>query len=607
MASANVSSNERGQGAPAGSGLIATLALANFVGMLGAASYGPFLPVMAAAFGVGIPLLGQLPAASMLLAAALGLLVGPLADAYGHRRTLVIGLLAVVVSTLGTGLALTFAALLATILIGAVGRAAILPVALTIAGTRFAGDARRRAIGIAQAGVACAPLAGIPLLTTIAAFSDWRVAFVVLALLGVGVAPLVWWAVGRGDAPAVAPSTCLRLGGVLAAYAPLVRHRPTLGLVGATLLGNASLWMVLSYIGAFYVQRHGFGIQQVGLATIPPGIALVFGSLVAGGRLGGAALRPLVAGGRSACAALLAVTMLLPLPAGPVIALLTLNAGLMSVTMVATILLLTAESPANRATTLALNGSANSLGIALGGALGGLLLAFGDYPALGVGALALGGAGAALAWWSRARTPCPRPCLRCGPRPASACPVPRPVARGPMGTYSSPTQRTRNPHDQEDDMSSETNIAIVRRYIEEWVNQGDEAALHAVVAPDWRSHGTQTATATPAGLPTGVAGAKQLHDEVHAIWPDNRFSIEDIFGAGDRVVARMIGRTTHGGTYRGIPATGRRVVFGTIWIFRLADGKVAEVWRCADDLGRVVQIGGKIVPADGEREAADAP
>ena len=37
-------------------------------------------------------------------------------------------------------------------------------------------------------------------------------------------------------------------------------------------------------------------------------------------------------------------------------------------------------------------------------------------------------------------------------------------------------------------------------------------------------------------------------------------------------------------------------MLSAIWIFRLADGKITQVWRCADDLGRVVQIGGKIVP-----------
>jgi hypothetical protein len=74
-------------------------------------------------------------------------------------------------------------------------------------------------------------------------------------------------------------------------------------------------------------------------------------------------------------------------------------------------------------------------------------------------------------------------------------------------------------------MSVEVNKALVRRYIAEWANERNEAALHDVIAPDWVSHGTQSATAAPAGLPSGVVGAKQLHDEVRAIWPDNRWTI----------------------------------------------------------------------------------
>ncbi len=156
-------------------------------------------------------------------------------------------------------------------------------------------------------------------------------------------------------------------------------------------------------------------------------------------------------------------------------------------------------------------------------------------------------------------------------------------------------------------MSAEANTTIVRRYIEEWANEGNEATLNDIIAPDWVSRGTQSATAAPAGLPSGIAGAKQLHAEVRAIWPDNRWTIDDIFGDGDRVAVRMTNRATHRGTYRGIAATGKRVVFSAIWIFRLADGKIAEVWRCADDLGRVVQIGGKIVPSADERESDRPP
>ena len=44
---------------------------------------------------VPVPLLGQVAAGTLLLAAVLGIFVGPLADRYGRRRLLLVGLTAV--------------------------------------------------------------------------------------------------------------------------------------------------------------------------------------------------------------------------------------------------------------------------------------------------------------------------------------------------------------------------------------------------------------------------------------------------------------------------------------------------------------------------------
>jgi predicted MFS family arabinose efflux permease len=63
--------------------------------------------------------------------------------------------------------------------------------------------------------------------------------------------------------------------------------------------------------------------------------------------------------------------------------------------------LLAAETPAARATTQTLNGSALSLGLALGAALGGLALSLGGYPAIGLCALGFTLAAAWLVAWSR--------------------------------------------------------------------------------------------------------------------------------------------------------------------------------------------------------------
>src|SRR5215213_252730 len=106
---------------PATGRLVPILALAAFVNTLGSVALGPFLPFVADELGTSVALLGQVTALSWLLAALLGLVAGPLADYVGYRRTLIIGLLAVAASGLGTALAPGLILLLLAGLIGAAG------------------------------------------------------------------------------------------------------------------------------------------------------------------------------------------------------------------------------------------------------------------------------------------------------------------------------------------------------------------------------------------------------------------------------------------------------------------------------------------------------
>jgi predicted MFS family arabinose efflux permease len=182
--------------------LLATICLAPLVTSLLAVALSPFFPDIAAELGTTVALLGQVTAASMLGAAALGLLVGPLADHYGHRRLLLLGLLAVVASALGTALAPTFALLLVAALVGAVSRAIVQPVSLAVAGERFRGAARRRAISWAVAATAGAPIVGTPAMTSIGAAFGWRAAFVVLGVASLAIAALALRALPLYVAPA---------------------------------------------------------------------------------------------------------------------------------------------------------------------------------------------------------------------------------------------------------------------------------------------------------------------------------------------------------------------------------------------------------------------
>jgi len=70
-----------------------------------------------------------------------------------------------------------------------------------------------------------------------------------------------------------------------------------------------------------------------------------------------------------------------------------------------------------------------------------------------------------------------------------------------------------------------------------------------------------------------------------------RWTIDDLVVAGDKVVVRGRGESTHGGGWHGIPATGQRVIESCITIFRINRGKIREMWFEVSDLHVAYQLG----------------
>jgi MFS transporter, DHA1 family, inner membrane transport protein len=374
-------------------GLVSTLALATFVNHLNVIAWIPFLPFMAKAHGVSVSLLGQVPALMLLLSALLGLVIGPLADHHGYRRTLLLCLLAIVASSLSTGLAIMLSVLFLAAIFGAVGRAAVMPVAQATAASFFVEDtARRRAISRIQSGAPLAATLGIPLLTTSAIVVGWRGAFIVVSALALGTALALRRILGPDE---VASTGKPRLRSILDAYRPVFQHRTTLTLIVAACVENIGVNAMWTYYGAFYVQYHGFSTTQVGLVSLAAGLGVLVGQMAAGGRLGG---RPwlLFIAGCVGSGSLIGLSLMLSMPAIAAITLMAAGWVMHGMVMVSTVVLLVDRSPAGRAVTLTLNGSAMSFGMALGAGLGGLVLAGAGYLALGVCTLALPLASAAL-------------------------------------------------------------------------------------------------------------------------------------------------------------------------------------------------------------------
>jgi predicted MFS family arabinose efflux permease len=300
--------------------------------------------------------------------------------------------------SLGLCLAPSYWLLLGVALVASIGRATVLPVALAISSTRFAeATSRRRAIGWIVSGISLAAIVGIPALTTIAAQAGWRAAFLALAAGCLLVVPLVQWTVPAGGGAAASGSSwrC-----VLEGYPPLLRHGPSIGLIGSNLLNNVAVWSIWTYTGAYFAQRSGLSIQEIGLVYLLGGSALVAGSLLAS-RQRGRDPRSVIAATRAVAGLLFGLAFVLPFAAPLSALLIALALLVVGVSAVLNADLLALESPAGKATTLALSYAANSLGTALGAGLGGLALSLGDYPAVSACALAAGLGSAALAWRTR--------------------------------------------------------------------------------------------------------------------------------------------------------------------------------------------------------------
>lgn len=131
---------------------------------------------------------------------------------------------------------------------------------------------------------------------------------------------------------------------------------------------------------------------------------------------------------------------------------------------------------------------------------------------------------------------------------------------------------------------SEANKAMYRRFIDECLNGGNQAAVANYLTPDFIDH--------RAPGQDGIEGTQKVIAQVHAGFPDIHFHPEDIIAEGDRVVVRFSIRGTHRGEFMGIAATGRQVTWSGINIARMENGKFVELWGESNGLGLMRQLTG---------------
>ncbi|HUG16666.1 MAG TPA: MFS transporter, partial [Thermomicrobiales bacterium] len=248
----------------------------------------------------------------------------------------------------------------------------------------FSGAQRRRAIGWILAGMAGAPIVGLPLLTSIAEVTSWRFAFAVLATIAAAASGLLVLTL-PGSTSTLAGRDRFMMKGVLSAYRPLFADRRMRPLYMASLC-RAMGWMTyLMYFGAFLHHSFGAGPRTIGLALMFAGGGFFAGSFAAGNWVRDMPLRPLYGVAAIAIAPVVTIAMALPVSVVVSTALLTTAAFAASASNVFLTTLLANETPVGSTTTQGMNTACVGIGCASGSAIGGALIVLGGYALLGVG------------------------------------------------------------------------------------------------------------------------------------------------------------------------------------------------------------------------------
>ncbi|MFI1888684.1 ester cyclase [Streptomyces jumonjinensis] len=132
--------------------------------------------------------------------------------------------------------------------------------------------------------------------------------------------------------------------------------------------------------------------------------------------------------------------------------------------------------------------------------------------------------------------------------------------------------------------AAEKNMALLRTAYQNLRNRDLDACVELL---------TENFIANLPGAPGPLHGREIWKLGTQAMlegFPDLQITVEDMFGAGDKVAVRVHFRGTHQGTFQGVAATHRPVSFRSVELYRLEGDRIAEEWVAPDMITLMRQI-----------------
>jgi len=131
-------------------------------------------------------------------------------------------------------------------------------------------------------------------------------------------------------------------------------------------------------------------------------------------------------------------------------------------------------------------------------------------------------------------------------------------------------------------MSTSENKQLVRRYLEAF-NERDSERLAELLTDDAVEHGIH-------GTHEGVGEIIEYLDGYFKAFPDYTGANEEVMAEDDLVTVRYTASGTHTGEYKNVEPTGLTATWSGISMYRIEDGKIAEIWLEEDRLGLLEQL-----------------
>lgn len=129
----------------------------------------------------------------------------------------------------------------------------------------------------------------------------------------------------------------------------------------------------------------------------------------------------------------------------------------------------------------------------------------------------------------------------------------------------------------------EANKALVKRYFTA-IEEGDLTALDEVVSTDYEDHAR--------GRRPGRGALKAAAQTLRIAFPDMTSTVTHMLAEGDLIAVRNRVTGTHHGPLGEHSATGSRVDFTALQLFRVEHELIAEHWEIFDETTLTQQLSG---------------